>query len=144
MGARGRAGARRYASVTGAADGRSRDAAQPTSILARRTRGIGIAVAVALSLQLTGCAANPEEDYLRALDDSAPAVRAAHSSRDLVSKGFEACDAVATNALTTVFDGRVAEGSDGATEWGRIFAAAVENLCPEHRTRLDEWMNENK
>ena len=103
-----------------------------------------ITVAVALSLPLTGCTANPEEDYLRALGDSAPALRAAHSGRDLVARGLEACDAVATNAIATVFDGRVAEGSDGATEWARIFAAAVENLCSEHRTRLDEWMLENK
>ena len=130
--------------MIGTAGGRSRDAAQPASRHARRTRGIVITVAVALSLPLTGCTANPEEDYLRALGDSAPALRAAHSGRDLVARGLEACDAVATNAIATVFDGRVAEGSDGATEWARIFAAAVENLCSEHRTRLDEWMLENK
>jgi len=113
-------------------------------IRGRMTRGIVIAVAVVLPLQLTGCAADPEEDYLRALDDSAPALRAAHSGRDLVARGIEACDAVAANAIATVFDGRLAEGSDGATEWGRIFEAAVDNLCTEHRTRLDEWTNENK
>ncbi|MDL5351543.1 hypothetical protein [Microbacterium sp. zg-YB36] len=105
---------------------------------------IAAAIAAAVLVQITGCGTNPEEDYLRALDQSAPALYAAHSSRDLAARGREACNALATDALPTLFDGRVADGSSGATEWTRILDAAVDTLCTEHRNQLDEWMNGHK
>jgi len=120
------------------------DGPSATPRLTRKARTFVVAFVVAVVVPLAGCAAIAEEDYLRALEKSAPALHAANSRHDLTGRGREACNALATDALPTLFDGRAVDGSSGATEWSRILDAAVDSLCTEHRTRLDEWMNEHK
>lgn len=113
-------------------------------MLARMTRGMLLVAAVAFSMQLAGCAPNPEERYGEALEESAPALYAAHSIRDLVTKGHEACNSLATDSLAELLDGQTTGTSDGVQDWARISLAAVDSLCTEHRTQLEEWMMEHK